>query len=77
MLQCGTNFKGTMSEKCRHCEKLDDENHCLNDCSYTNQQYDIGDVDKCNFLDIHSENVDTLDKIINRLGHIWEFRYAN
>ena len=28
-------------------------------------------------VDIHSENVDTLDNIINRLGHIWEFRYAN
>lgn len=77
MLQCGTNFKGTMPEICRHCDKQDDEDHRLNDCPFTNQQYDISDVEKCNFLDIHSENKNTLDNIVNRLGQIWEFRYAN
>ena len=76
MLQCGTNYKGTGSEICRHCDKLD-EDHRLNECSYTSQIYDIGVVDKCNFLDIYSEDVSTLDNIVKRLEQIWEFRYAN
>ena len=77
MLRCGSNFKETISEICKHCDKLDDESRRLIECSYINQQYDIGEVDKCNFLDIHSEDVNTLDNVVNRLGQIWVFRYAN
>ena len=36
MLECGTNYKGTMSETCRTCGVIDNENHRLNDCSVYN-----------------------------------------
>ena len=42
MLECGTNYKGTMSETCHICRTIDDENHRLNDCRMftdTNQRY--------------------------------------
>ena len=32
MLECGNNFKGTMSEICHKCNALDYEDHRLNEC---------------------------------------------
>ena len=32
MLECGKNFKGTMSDMCRICNVIDDECHRLNHC---------------------------------------------
>ena len=36
MLECGTNRKGTIPEKCRNCDVVDDESHRLNDCKSYN-----------------------------------------
>ena len=33
MLECGRNYKGSMSEICNECNDLDDENHRLNFCA--------------------------------------------
>ena len=30
MLECGTNFKGTLPETCRYCNVTDNENHRMN-----------------------------------------------
>ena len=56
---------------------LDDENYRLNYCTNIDRQLCSDDVEKSNFMDIHSENSDTLKTAINRLEQIWEFRYAN
>ena len=35
MLECGTNFKGTMSQTCHTYKNTDNEHHRLNECSMT------------------------------------------
>ena len=32
MLECGSNYKGTLREKCVTCDVVDDEDHRLNHC---------------------------------------------
>ena len=57
MLECGTNFKGSLSEICRHCNLLDDEDHRLNVCTYISRQYCSDNVENCEFTDIYSNNL--------------------
>ena len=71
------NFKGSLSEICRHCNLLDDEDHRLNVCTYISRQYCSDNVENYEFTDIYSNNLTTLDTIMNRLNQLWEFRYAN
>ena len=32
MLECGTDFKDTMNDKCATCDQVDNKEHCLNSC---------------------------------------------
>ena len=73
MLECGTNFKGTMADICRHCNMIDNENHRLNECNFLN---DATHRQRCNFSDVYS-NDEAILKIIKHLYSVWEFRYAN
>ena len=74
MLECGKNYKGTMSERCRSCKVTDDENHRLNECT----MFDNASLNpECNFDDIYSTENDVIDNIVRRLEKVWELRYAN
>ena len=77
MIECGTNFKGTMPETCKACQTTDNENHRLNECiSYAN--LNLADTDaKCNFDDVFSQDSNTLKLIISQLDKVWDFRYTN
>ena len=77
MLTCGRNFKATMNHICPECNKIDDENHRLNECSlWINTNFrDI--VIKPNFDDIFSENNDTINEITEKIERVWELKYAN
>ena len=77
MLECGTNYKGTMSETCKHCNKYDDENHRLNECTLLTPINRSDNIEKTNFNDIYSSDTVVLGNIIEHLECIWEFRYAN
>ena len=77
MLECGTNFKGTMSEMCKHCNVKDNENHRLNECIKLSQNNWANSSEKIDFSTIHSNDKDTVTRIIKRIESIWEFRYAN
>ena len=77
MLECGSNYKGTMSELCRHCEKNDDENHRLNECKNLEAINCASNIETTNFLNVHSKDDVILTEIIERLECIWEFRFAN
>ena len=77
MLECGSNYKGTMSELCRHCEKNDDENHRLNECKYLEAINRANNDEKTNFQNVHSNDDVVLTEIIERLDCIWEFCCAN
>ena len=77
MLECRTNFKGTMEEGCKTCSVTDNEDHRLNDCknweqtNYRNHPY------HANFNDIFSVDNDVLDRIIIDIEKVWDVKYAN
>ena len=77
MLECGTNFKGTMPQVCRTCRITDNENHRLNECTLYKDINLAHDHEKSSFEHIYSNDNHTLNNIINDLEKVWEFRYAN
>ena len=77
MLDCGTNYKGTMSQACRTCKTLDNEDHRLNDCLVYKENNLVNYLEKCKFDDIYSDNVEILNPILTHIEKLWEFRFAN
>ena len=76
MLECGKNFKGTMKDVCQECNKIDDEEHRLNDCKTWNEMNNVGKT-RVDFTDIYSEDVDVLKRVIDVIENVWELKYAN
>ena len=77
MLQCGRNFKGTMNESCSECNVTDDEEHRLNACSKWNDTNNSNTTDPPHFIDVYSEDEETLKVILKNIEKVWEMRYAN
>ena len=77
MLECGQNFKGTISEKCDLCDALDDENHRLNYCSKYRDTNFFDDTEKADFNAIYSNNVEILREIIPKIERVWNLRTAH
>ena len=77
MLECGTDFKGTMPEKCCFCDVADNEHHRLNECTYWQKLNHNNVLNQCNFSNIYSENDTTLTAIIENSEHVWELRYED
>ena len=75
MLQCGRNFKGTMSEMCNICNVTDDEDHVLNHCP----KYEMHrESDTCiNFNDIYSNQIEILRAIISTIERFWNTSNAH
>ena len=77
MLECGVNYKGTMSTQCKQCKVDDDENHRLNDCKayrfinlYNNPQ-------KVNFGDVYSHDIQIVRDILKCIEKVWNTKTAN
>ena len=64
MLTCGRNFKATMSEICKECNEIDDEDHRLNECLLWSDTNFRENAIKPKFNEIFSENDATLSEII-------------
>ena len=77
ILECGTNRKGTIPEKCRNCDVVDDESHRMNVCKTFSHINLTNSLEKCTFSNVYSEDESTLDGIIENLEQVWEFRYGN
>ena len=77
MLECGANFKGTIPEMCRHCDKKDNENHRLNECTHPNLTNWANSDEQIEFCSIYSNDNDTVTRLIERTECIWEIRYGN
>ena len=74
MLECGQNFKGTISSQCLRCDVPDNENHRLNVCpNYSNINF-VNDDQKIPFDSIYSDNVETLRVIILRINQLWNLK---
>ena len=77
MLECGNNYKGTMSQICPSCRVTDDEDHRLNECVLFKDTNRVNKPLKSCFEHIYSNDDDTLNTLITDLENIWEFHYAN
>ena len=76
MLECGSNFKGTISEICKKCGVLDDETHRLNYCEiHRTINYYEKDV-KVDFNEIYSTDIQTLRELLPKIERVWNTRNA-
>ena len=77
MLECGRNFKGTLSDVCKTCKVLDDESHRMNHCaSFKDINLHLNDI-KVDFNDIYSSDVNILRKIIPVIEKVWNLTTAH
>ena len=72
MLECESNFKGTLPEICRSCDVKDDENHRLNYCTQWEDTNQAEHEEKYDFLDN-----EILVPIMTYIERVWELKYAN
>ena len=76
MLECGKNFKGTLSESCSVCCCIDDEEHRLNVCPKYDFNYRDHSV-QIKFATIFSSNIDDLKLIIPRIATVWNVKTSH
>ena len=77
MLECGANFKNSRSVTCSTCNATDNEDHRLNHCIRFRATNNYDKSEKCNFDDVHSNDTDTLKKIIVSISKVWNTRNAH
>ena len=77
MLECGTNYQGTMPMTCPSCSTIDNENHRLNECRIYNDTNLLNTGTNVNFDDIFSDESNVLSPILNHINNVWECQYAN
>ena len=77
MLECGTNFKGTLSNICSTCSVTDDENHRLNHCTKYSSNNFYNSVNKSNFQRIFTSNMDELRVIVRDISQVWNVQKSN
>ena len=77
MLECGKNFKGTMSETCNRCNVVDDENHRLNDCPIHKNVNLFETQHKVDFNDVFSTNINILRPVLKEIEKVWNVRNAH
>ena len=77
MLECGQNFKGSISETCRTCQTVDDENHRLNHCTKLRSINYCDQVDKVDFANVFSNDLSTLKCIIEAIEQVWNTKTAH
>ena len=77
MLECGKNFKGSIPEICRGCGEEDDESHRLNRCKIWKHLNFSETVDKIDFGDIYSTDINVLLPVIKKIQKVWELQFGN
>ena len=77
MLECGHNYKGTLSSECVICKCLDDEEHRMNHCKKLAEVNYHDQAGKVNFDTIYTNDVDTLKIIVERISHVWNVETAH
>ena len=71
MLECGKNFRGTLTERCITCNTIDNEEHRLNECTkYSHNNY-VDTNEKIPFKTIYTTNVESIRTLIHRIDTVW------
>ena len=71
MLECGKNFKGSLSEPCTTCYSIDDEDHRLNHCVKYRAINFCDSDEKVDFQKIYTEDVSELRELLGKLSKVW------
>ena len=71
MLECGTNFKGTLPDNCTQCNETDNESHRLNTWTKWQQKNQHSQIDKLDFDNIHSSELVTLKDLLTKINKVW------
>ena len=74
MLECGINYKGTLSTQCIACNTTDNEEHRLNSCIRYEAVNFYHSDDKIPFDTIYTTNIDQLKEIISRISQVWNVK---
>ena len=77
MLACGNNFRGTMEAKCNICDATDNEEHRLNYCYKYRDINEYYMVEKTDFQQIYSNDINTLRTIIRKIDKVWDTKMAH
>ena len=77
MLQCGKNYKGTMTDKCDKCNCIDDENHRLNYCIKWKDLNLYHETEKVDFNLVYSDKIEEIRYVIERVERIWNTRNSH
>lgn len=78
MLMCGNNFKTLLGgQKCKTCDKLDDENHRLNEChNYENINW-VNKSEKIDFGKVYSNDREVLKEMARNMTQVWTLTYGS
>ena len=77
MLECGTNYKGSMKEICERCKVVDDENHRLNYCEKY-RDINFWDADeKEDFNLVYSRDINEIRNILPKINKVWNTKNAH
>ena len=78
MLDCGANFKGTMSSICVACNMTDNEHHRLIECpKWQHLRDQIVSPTGVDFQDVYSGDIDKIRPVLYNLDKIWNTKCAN
>ena len=77
MLECGTNFKGTLRVKCSICDVTDDEDHRLNHCTKYASLNSCNRDTKINFQKVFTSDTDELKEIVRDISQVWNVQNSN
>ena len=77
MLECGTNFKGTMNDRCTTCDKVDNEEHRLNSCDKFKENNFCNNDITILLRSIYSKDPDVLHQTIRHISKVWNVRNGN
>ena len=77
MLECGQNYKGTVSETCSLCNCLDNENHRLNFCPKWKETNFYNAHDKVDFEKIYSKDMNEVRRVITAIHRVWNTENAH
>lgn len=74
MLECGSNFQGTLNKNCSECNQKDDEHHRLNHCKRYRNLNNCDITEKLDFGLIYSDDMEVLRKIIPEIMKVWNIK---
>ena len=77
MLECGLNYKGSMHEKCRTCDAIDNENHRINYCPRFSHVNNYNKQEKVNYIDIFAHDSMTFKNVTEVIDRIWNVQTAH